>query len=67
MLAVFDMDGVVADVRHRLHHLRRQNWSRFFAAADADPLLAEGAAWSPTSPASTRSSGSPDGRSGCAG
>ena len=42
MLAVFDVDGVVADVRHRLHHLHRHNWSRFFAAADADPLLPEG-------------------------
>ena len=42
MLAVFDVDGVVADVRHRLPHLRRHNWSRFFAAADADPLLPEG-------------------------
>jgi hypothetical protein len=49
VLAVFDIDGVVADVRHRLHHLRprgsgRPNWQRFFAAADADPLLPEGAA-----------------------
>lgn len=44
MLAVFDIDGVVADVRHRLHHLHRHNWHRFFAAADTDPLLAEGAA-----------------------
>ena len=44
MLAVFDVDGVVADVRHRVHHVRRHNWRRFFAEADADPLLAEGAA-----------------------
>lgn len=45
MLAVFDIDGVVADVRHRLHHLRRPNrWSNFFRAAGEDPLLAEGAA-----------------------
>lgn len=45
MLAVFDIDGVVADVRHRLHHLRGPSrWSRFFRAADADPLLPEGAA-----------------------
>ena len=43
MLAVFDIDGVVADVRHRLHHLRRHSWHRFFDAADTDPLLAEGA------------------------
>ena len=45
MLAVFDIDGVVADVRHRLHHLeRRRAWLRFFDAADEDTLLPEGAA-----------------------
>lgn len=44
MLAVFDIDGVVADVRHRLHHLEvPKSWSGFFGAADQDPLLAEGA------------------------
>ena len=45
-LAVFDIDGVLADVRHRLHHLqsRPQRWNRFFEAADRDPLLADGAA-----------------------
>jgi hypothetical protein len=43
-LAVFDIDGVVADVRHRLHHLEPpKSWSAFFGAADADPLLPEGA------------------------
>lgn len=44
-LAVFDVDGVLADVTHRLHHLRArpQRWERFFAAADRDPLLDEGA------------------------
>lgn len=43
-LAVFDIDGVVADVRHRLHYLNRRpkDWARFFAAADRDPALAEG-------------------------
>ena len=39
MLAVFDVDGVVADVRHRLHHLGRHRWDRFFAAADRDQEL----------------------------
>jgi hypothetical protein len=34
---------VVADGRHRLHHLHRHKWNRFFAAAGADPLLPEGA------------------------
>ncbi len=42
MLAVFDVDGVVADVRHRLHHLHHRRWHRFFAEAGADPLLLEG-------------------------
>lgn len=44
MLAVFDIDGVVADVRHRLHHLHRHRWDRFFDDAESDPLLPEGAA-----------------------
>lgn len=45
-LAVIDIDGVVADVRHRLHHIesRPKDWPAFFAAADADPPLAEGVA-----------------------
>jgi hypothetical protein len=44
VLAVFDIDGVVADVRHRLHHLnRRYAWNAFFDAADQDTLLPEGA------------------------
>lgn len=42
-LAVFDIDGVVADVRHRLHHLERGSWNRFFDAAGRDTLLPEGA------------------------
>jgi phosphoglycolate phosphatase-like HAD superfamily hydrolase len=44
VLAVFDIDGVVADVRHRLHHLDWPvSWRGFFAAAGRDPLLPEGA------------------------
>jgi FMN phosphatase YigB (HAD superfamily) len=44
VLAVFDIDGVVADVRHRLHHLeRRRSWEHFFEAADEDTLLEPGA------------------------
>lgn len=44
-LAVFDIDGVLADVRHRLHHLEAhpQRWERFFQAAGRDPVLEEGA------------------------
>lgn len=45
-LAVFDIDGVLADVRHRLHFLetKPKNWSGFFRAAIDDPPLAEGVA-----------------------
>jgi phosphoglycolate phosphatase-like HAD superfamily hydrolase len=45
MLAVVDIDGVVADVRHRLRHVagRPKDWDAFFAAAGDDTLLAEGA------------------------
>ncbi len=44
MLAVFDVDGVVADVRHRLRHVAHEpkNWTAFFAGAAADPPLATG-------------------------
>jgi hypothetical protein len=43
-LAVVDVDGVVADVRHRLHHLDPpKSWPAFFAAAPDDPLLIPGA------------------------
>lgn len=43
-LAVIDIDGVVADVRHRLHliHDRPKQWDAFFTAAAQDPPLAEG-------------------------
>jgi phosphoglycolate phosphatase-like HAD superfamily hydrolase len=45
-LAVFDIDGVVADVRHRLHHLvgRYKDWDEFFDAAIDDPPLPTGIA-----------------------
>ncbi len=44
-LAVFDIDGVLADVRHRLRHVERRpkDWAAFFAAAPDDPLLEQGA------------------------
>lgn len=43
-VAVFDIDGVVADVRHRLGHLQGpRDWAAFFAAAGEDPLLPVGA------------------------
>lgn len=45
-VAAFDIDGVVADVRHRRHLIGpgRERWARFFDAADEDLLLVEGAA-----------------------
>ncbi len=45
-IAVVDIDGVVADVRHRLHFLdyRPKNWLGFFAAAPDDPPIPEGVA-----------------------
>ena len=43
-VAVFDIDGVLADVRHRLHHIElgRRDWDGFFDSASEDPALAEG-------------------------
>ena len=45
-LAVFDIDGVLADVRHRLHHVERRpkDWDAFFGAALDDPPLEQGIA-----------------------
>lgn len=44
MVAVIDIDGVVADLRHRLHHVteRPKDWRAFFDGAGEDTLLAEG-------------------------
>ena len=43
---VVDLDGVLADVRHRVHHVERRpkDWAAFFAAATDDPVLPEGRA-----------------------
>lgn len=45
-LAIFDIDGVLADVRHRVHHLegRRKDWGAFFQAAPQDGVHPEGLA-----------------------
>lgn len=45
-LAVVDIDGVLADVGHRLHFLERRpkDWGGFFAAARLDPPHPEGLA-----------------------
>jgi hypothetical protein len=41
---VFDVDGVLADVRHRLHFVegRPKDWDGFFAAMDDDAPLLDG-------------------------
>jgi phosphoglycolate phosphatase-like HAD superfamily hydrolase len=43
-LSVLDIDGVLADVRHRLTHVHRRpkDWDAFFAAAPDDTPLPEG-------------------------
>jgi hypothetical protein len=40
-VAVIDVDGVLADVRHRLRYLERRpkDWDAFFGAAPEDPPL----------------------------
>jgi phosphoglycolate phosphatase-like HAD superfamily hydrolase len=45
-LAFVDIDGVLADVRHRLHYIERRprDWDAFFAAAVDDPAHPEGIA-----------------------
>lgn len=38
---IVDLDGTLADVGHRIHHIRnvkRKNWPAFFEAMPADPL-----------------------------
>ena len=45
-IAVIDLDGVLADVRHRLHFLENspKDWDGFFAGIPDDPVLPEGRA-----------------------
>ena len=45
-IVVFDVDGVLADVRHRLRYVERRpkDWDSFFAAMDDDGPLADGIA-----------------------
>ena len=42
--AILDVDGVLADVRHRLRHVqgRPKDWDAFFAAAPDDGVLTDG-------------------------
>lgn len=41
---VFDIDGVLADSRHRLHLIRQKpkNWDQFYALVSQDPVLEVG-------------------------
>ncbi|MCY3487133.1 MAG: hypothetical protein OXH34_01725 [Bacteroidetes bacterium] len=41
MNIVFDLDGTLADIRHRLHFIENQpkDWDAFFAACDKDDLI----------------------------
>jgi hypothetical protein len=43
-IVVFDVDGVLADVRHRLHYVdqKPKDWDSFFAAMDGDGPLEAG-------------------------
>jgi phosphoglycolate phosphatase-like HAD superfamily hydrolase len=43
-VVVFDIDGVLADVSHRLHYVRQRpkDWDAFFAAAGDDAVLEPG-------------------------
>ena len=44
MIAVVDIDGVLADAGHRQHHLEGspKDWDGFFAAVGEDPPIATG-------------------------
>ena len=66
-VAVFDIDGVVADVRHRLHHIegRRKDWVRFHESAVADPLSSKRITLVNELARSTRLLGCPVVRNGC--
>jgi hypothetical protein len=42
-ITIVDIDGTIADVHHRLHHIQgrgRKNWKRFFEAMDRDTPIA---------------------------
>ena len=43
-IALIDIDGTIADVRHRLHHIKgpgRKNWKAFFEEMDRDTPIPE--------------------------
>ena len=47
-IVLVDVDGTLADVRHRLHHIRggrKKNWKAFFEGIDRDTPIASTVAW----------------------
>lgn len=44
MFVVFDMDGTLSDLSHRLHHIqgRSKDWRRFFAESGGDAPIEAG-------------------------
>ena len=48
MFVIFDLDGTLANVEHRVHHLEQKDWDSFDEACDADapclPLIKTAAA-----------------------
>jgi FMN phosphatase YigB (HAD superfamily) len=47
-IVLVDVDGTLADVRHRLHHIRegrKKNWKAFFEGMDRDTPIASTVAW----------------------
>jgi uncharacterized HAD superfamily protein len=47
-IVLVDIDGTLADVRHRLHHIRdgrKKNWKAFFEGMDRDKPIASTVAW----------------------
>ena len=47
-IVLVDIDGTLADVRHRVHHVRdgrKKNWKAFFAGMDRDKPIASTVAW----------------------
>lgn len=41
-LALFDLDGVLADDRHRVHHALAREWVDYFAKMDKDKVWPQG-------------------------
>lgn len=43
MIYIFDLDGTLADISHRLHHIQQDkpNWDAFFAACTEDEPINE--------------------------